>query len=763
MKVEGSDGAVFHHRARLFPLPYDTIERPSNTSSARIRYRFRRRCRIIAIKNRCINRLNQLYGSSSYLSPPPSHLSRPDNHSLPHESTTSSTFVSSAQRRVLDQLHDRVTHFVERVRTRSNGSSRDISTEMLDASMASSVYSTDTHSTVSNLNAADSLERAGWPVSSIPLPPSSYSTAATSVVPLIADRISLPERLNIVPMLDVLPPIIGSTYTSVASPTLLRPAVELLRMNASHRLKPPRVAGNRLEYVKLLRRLVAQGMVGFTSRPKAINGVFAVAKDADSDRLIIDAQPANRLFIDSPHVALPNPSHLVQLSVPRGRRMFVGKSDLSNFYHHIGMPKWMQAYFALPPLSRHELIELGVDATTAYPMCLTLPMGFSHAVYIAQSIHEHIVYRDGVLNPTHGLLCLASPAVTDDRVLHGIVIDDFFLFSLDLTLAERTMDRVLASYRRAGFVVKQSKVVMPTSDPVKVIGFEIDGDEHTINLPADSALGLVQSTAAALRVPTVSGSLLAHIIGRWTWVMMLRRPTLCVLQHVYRYSEIARGRSFVLWPSVRRELCTLIDLLPLMHARLDANIFHRALASDASTIGGGVVSTPLTMQLHSDMWPLCSNRHRAIQQAITNAQSTGSLRLTESDPTDSSDPCFDAYYAAVAGASWRTIISTPWSGEEHINTLELRAALLAVHWCLSYPSALHSRVYLLLDSTVAFFALWKGRSSSPKMLMVIRKINALLLAGDIALLPGWLPSAFNPADGPSRLRPDERPQGSLAA
>ena len=126
---------------------------------------------------------------------------------------------------------------------------------------------------------------------------------------------------------------------------------------------------------------------------------------------------------------------------------------------------------------------------------------------------------------------------------------------------------------------------------------------------------------------------------------------------------------------------------------------------------------------------------------------------------------FDAYYAAVSDASWRTLISTPWSGEEHINTLELRAALLAVHWCLSYPSSLNSRVLLLLDSTVAFFALWKGRSSSPKMLLVIRKINALLLAGGIALLPGWLPSAMNPADGPSRLRPDERPlsQGRIAA
>jgi hypothetical protein len=601
--------------------------------------------------------------------------------------------------------------------------------------------------------------QAGWPVSSLPLPPSAYSSAVTSAVPLVADRISLPEKLNIVPMLGVLPPKIASMYSADASPALLRPTVELLTLNAALPLKKPRVAGSRVQYVKLLGRLLAQGMIKFTAYPKAVNGIFAVEKDADSDRLIIDAQPANRLFIDSPHVELPNPSHLVQLSVPQDRSLYTGKSDLSNFYHHFGLPEWMQPFFALPPLTKLELAELGVDPDTPFPMCVTLPMGFSHAVYIAQSAHEHIVYQDGILDPSHGLLRLTSPEVTENRVLHGVVIDDFFLFSLDRKLAEQTLARVLDAYRRAGFVVKQSKVVMPTSDPVKVIGFEINGLDRTIGLATDSALGLVQSTLAALRVGTVSGSLLAHLVGRWTWVMLLRRPSLSVLQHVYRYSEVARGQPFTLWPSVRRELGMMIGLLPLLHARLDAGIFRHAIASDASSEGGGVVATEVTPQLHSDLWPLCSARHHAVQQTIQNAERVRSHRSVDS----SSAGLFSVYYSAVAAAPWRTIISKPWSGEEHINTLELRAALLAVHWCLSYPSALSSRVYLLLDSTVAFFALWKGRSSSPKMITVLRKINALLLAGGLTLLPGWLPSELNPADGPSRLRPHERPQGSVAA
>jgi len=101
-------------------------------------------------------------------------------------------------------------------------------------------------------------------------------------------------------------------------------------------------------------------MVAFIATPKAVNGVFTVGKDASSDRLIVDAQPANRLFIDSPYVALPDPSHLVQLQVPAGHRMYTAKSDLSNYYHHLGLPEWLQPYFALPELEGDELSAMGL-------------------------------------------------------------------------------------------------------------------------------------------------------------------------------------------------------------------------------------------------------------------------------------------------------------------------------------------------------------------------------------------------------------------
>ena len=602
---------------------------------------------------------------------------------------------------------------------------------------------------------------------------STFSSAATAVVPLIAARVALPSSLNIVPLINVLPPEMAARYAdapppvsanppAAAAPSLFRSSADVCALNLAFPLKPARIAGSRSEYCKLVLRMVQQGMLSFTAHPKAVNGVFTVGKDAESDRLIIDAQPANRLFVDSPHVSLPDPSHLVQLRLRKGCRMYVGKSDLSNYYHHLGLPKWMQPYFALPPLTAEELASLGLDPSMNHPMCVTLPMGFSHAVLLAQSSHEHVVYSSGALRREDGLLRLSAPDVTADRAVHGIVIDDFFLFSLNRALALRIFNRVLAAYRAAGFVVKPSKVIEPTDQPVKVIGFMFEHsaeDEHTtVSLASDACLDLARVTLASLARGQLTGLGLAHLIGRWTWCMLLRRPSLSALQHCYRYIEVADRRRFTLWPSVRRELWMLIGLLPLLHARLDVPTFKHAVATDASELGAGVVCSQVTPAMDRLIWQLCSSRAHATMQTLVNAAVNRDECIDEvSSPVlHRALQHYSSFYSAVASARWSTIVSSAWHSPEHINALELRAVLLSLHWLLSYPSAHSSRVYLLVDSTVALFGLWKGRSSSPRLLVILRKISALLLASGMTLLTGWLPSAVNPADEPSRLKSPQR-------
>ena len=795
--IAGGLGGSFplSHRARLFPLPFLPSACKPPSRSSRVHQRHRLYQTIAAVSNRCIHTLNCMYSSPalSPLPPPPVFTGhQPDtfSSSVSLRSLRHSVGVgwSSSQQRLLTHIRDQCATFVLSLRSwRSLGSGSvagpsvsdvltsfsSVAHQSLTDNRAASPLPNDLSSSSFSSTASAEFSSLEGPLpvvdwSSVPLPSmSSFSSSPTSVVPLIADRVALPDSLHIVPLESVLPSDVVTSYSQAASCSLLRPPVEVMGLDAAYPLRRPRVAGSRAEYVRLIGRLRSQGMVSFTPTPKAVNGVFAVGKDADSDRLIIDAQPANRLFVDPPHVSLPDPSHLVQLQVPVGATMFVGKSDLSNFYHHIGLPLWMQPYFSLPPLTAVELRSIGVDAACdeLHPMCVTLPMGFSHAVYLAETVHEHVVYSSGALSAADSIVRMVSPAVTAARALHGIVIDDFFLFSLNQQLATRQFECVLAAYRRAGFVVKASKVVRPTAEPVKVIGFEVGGPTSVVCLSTESRFALIRATLAVLRVGQLTGTALAHLVGRWTWCMLVRRPALSVLQRVYRFVEAARSRRFDLWPSVRRELWMLLGLLPLLHARLDAPLFHRAVTSDASELAAGVVATPLTPVLRQRLWPLCSTRCHAVLQTQMQSDSPANLLyssrllLSAAQRAELSiaEEVFRSFYDDVSDAPWSTIVSKAWRDPEHINALELRAVLLAVHWVLSFPSSLTRRVFLLVDSTVAFFSLWKGRSSSPQLLLILRKIGALLLASGVTLLPGWVPSEVNPADNPSRLRPMDYP------
>lgn len=758
-KLQGEAECI--HRARLFPLPL--VEESAGASpsrSARARGRIAQRRFALDATNACITALNQLYsptvaGNSIRVTSvhhPSSSNSHGGNRPLFNLPTLARS-PSKAQVRLQNYLRRICSDFAARARIGH-----------IPFTIGSDIAAEDRPSGVLTSDEGEpqparttSKHFPSFPAGASDLA-GSYTDPA-SVVPLVASRVSLPERLHLIDLADVLPPSVAATYSHEESPQLMRDPLEYRLRHAQSPPTRPRIHGARSEYVKLIGRLASLGMVAFTRHPKAINGVFTVRKDADTDRLIINAIPANQFFVDSPPVDLPNASHMLQVRVTVGARLNVGKSDLSNFYHHLRLPAWMRPYFALPCLTREEMTGLGLpcEGELVYPMCVSLPMGFSHAVYLAQLCHEHVLYRSGVIDSADSLFQSAGQLLCGARVLHGIYIDDFFCLGIDRQASERLLARVLDAYRSAGFVVKDSKVVRPTADVVTVLGFDIDGRTAEIRPSARMVCDLVASTRHLLRQPIVRGHSLSQLIGSWTWCMMLRRPALAALQRAYHYIEVAGTKPFTLWPTVRRELITCLALLPLMRGRLDAPFFDRLVATDASEFGAGVVAAPLVEDLLTAVLPVCSSRGHAHGQVMLR---TEPVRAVLDDPSAlSTSPwsllphlasLYDRYYAMVDRTSFREIISQSWLWREHINLLEVRAVTLALHWLLTYPSVVDARVLLLTDSLVTLYSLWKGRSSSPGLLLALRKAQALTLAGGITLMLGWIPSERNPADEPSR-------------
>ena len=536
----------------------------------------------------------------------------------------------------------------------------------------------------------------------------SYSVTSNAI-PIIASRVSLPSSVGTADLMKLLPPDVASVYSSPSS--MLRPPDEVKRA--------PRVmlCASPAEYLLLVRRMADLGMVEFTTSPKVVNGVFGVPKDGDSIRLIIDARPANAVFVEPPKVNLPTPDLLSQLVAPEGKPFFVAKVDIDNFYHRLALPNWMRPYFALPALSSSALGLSGPERPV-YPCCTTLPMGWSHSVYIAQIAHEHLLDTRTRLSASDRIT--STNDFNIDRPRHQVYIDDLNLFGPDADALAQLQSEYISAVASCGLPVKPSKVIAPSCDGVECIGLEVHGITHEVGVTIPKLEGLCRATQNLVSRGSCTGIEMSQLIGKWTWAALVCRSALSVFNAVYRFIECAGRRVFDVWPSCVRELDTMVRLSPLFFATLENKWFGRVICTDASESGQGVVAA-----------------------RATSAQLRAWTKF--GDPGDRNS------YQAIHSTKWSTIVASPWQRLEHINTLEVRAVSTAVRWSLSFPNTIGRRVVILSDSMVTVCSVMKGRSSSPLLLPRLRQLASMVLASGLRLHLRWIPTEVNPADRPSRL------------
>jgi hypothetical protein len=784
----------------LFPLPVLSMPSSPKSSSARVRQRYAlARCATMLVYH-SVSTLNHLYGSSD----------------IP-VSSVSVELASSAQLRILAHLYRVCKRFVcfsrEANRTSSNsntGSGSDgrnncsssqfdvssvpvdvILTKFLSCVSVSPSVSITSQAAGTSSQYSNSFSSFHPSISSnfdVRQQPKLFDSGSSHVsssyfgvdpsmgaIPIIAERVSLPAQLSSVPLVSLLPPTLASVYEKPTSVLLTDQVGDVEQV-------PVRFFGRPSEYLKLLLRMRKLNMIDFTSTPKAVNGLFGVPKDDGEIRLIIDATPANRLFIPCPPVSLPDPTCLARLSVHSGDELWMAKTDLESFYHQLVLPKWLQNYFALPGFRAEELVEADLvppgkyePGTIVYPMCTTLPMGWSHSVMVGQSAHENVAYSHGDLNPADNIVYVSSPLI--DRPLHGLIVDDAGILSNRKDTCEATLTQLMNAYSKVGLQVKWTKLRLPSTEPMQFLGMLVGGRELVIRLPIDKLRRLTCMTIDLLRSDLVTGTQLQKVIGLWTWQLMLARPALSVLHYSYRYMRILDDREGILWPSVRSELVSLLSLLPLLQLSLSDTWHQRLIATDASEYAAGVVTTSLSHSLFCLLWPLTASRH------TLHSQITGLVRVRQDPYVEHVDPesfSLDSYnlvQPAVAltrsdidsermrmytdafrylelvsspSVQWHTMISSRWRWAQHINSLELQSVIIALKRLLTSPAVPEHRILLLCDSAVVAYTLTKGRSSAASLVRGMKKIAALLLGSGCRIGVAWIPTQINPADKPSR-------------
>jgi hypothetical protein len=627
------------------------------------------------------------------------------------------------QQSTISRCHDRVYHACQRFRRHSSG---------------------DGNSTIDDSSIFNDLDKFDHNITD-----HGYSSPAPARM-ITAAKVSLPQQAGTADLLSVLPPHLQMVY-SKPSLLLRPPAVKVVKRKAfmcSHS-----------EYILLLKRMLDKNMISFTDTPLAVNGLFGVDKDGgESIRLIIDARPVNSMFVPSPPVSLPTPDLVASFDIPKGTTLYAAKVDLDNFYHRIRLPEAWWPYFALPAI---RAADIGLSSYAAdslvYPCCKTLPMGFSHSVFLAQAAHEHVIDTrvpllrrcDRIIRHLFDIstdtisigdqrlpLCTSEldPPKGDlsiSRLRHSVYIDDLNMYGTDPVMIDQAMDQYLVAMDLVHLPAKPSKIVRPTADGIECLGMFVHGRSSEVGMSVPKLQVLRASTMRLLDIGECTGRELSHLVGRWTWAMLVRRPAMAIFSAVYRFIECAHDSRFTLWPSVRRELWTISRIAPLLYSSINCEWSPVVIASDASEVGAGVVFTN------------------------TDSSIVGRLASLPTIPGTDTQPALQSF---VTTANWKTAISHQWYHEEHINALEVRSSLAAVRWSMKRPDVLvpsstsHSKLLLLVDSSATLGSINKGRSSSHRLLRPLRTISSLVLAAGIYLRLKWIPSAMNPADRPSRSK-----------
>ena len=497
-------------------------------------------------------------------------------------------------------------------------------------------------------------------------------------------------------------------------------------------------------------------------------GCFAIPKDTERDRMILDARPANRCeeaetrWIKS----LGSLSQMHHIFLEPGKQLIVHTEDLREYYHAFVIPHQRQVRNAFKAVFRpHELRHLKcykkeLDAEDwVVPALGTMAMGDLNSVAFGQTAHLSVILRNSDLELSDFLTLQGRPQRGDMHA--GLLIDDFVLWEqveLDADLEQPTpgskiVEQVRAAYLKVGLPRHPGKAV--SKSPVgEFWGAELDGVRGWIRPNLKRLIPLAHILCRVVRCGRCSVALLEILTGSLVSAFQLRRRLMSMLHELYA-AQKGRERTDVV--SLSKELkdemlmCAGLLALCVMDLRLEASPL--LLASDASSHTRAATATEVGSEatkelqkfgLQKGLWNRLLSpekvvlRHHGLLEE--EAELPGDGEHYESHPLWQEICCSQQFHQF--GRIRRQ------HKKHHINVSEVQAALEAEE----EHGRMHPGSYYvhLVDSQVAAACLTKGRSSSWQLNRLLRQSIVPHLVHGCKPFYGYIRSQYNPGDDPTR-------------
>ncbi|CAE7648407.1 Cdk10, partial [Symbiodinium necroappetens] len=498
-------------------------------------------------------------------------------------------------------------------------------------------------------------------------------------------------------------------------------------------LPRPKFKATRAERLRVLKMLDDTDRLRFIPAdlvdPRFTSGLFAIIKDQDRDRMIMDCRCPNALESATGRWirTMATAASLLNLSLGPTEELVMAGEDLKDYYY----------FFKTPPARLLRNVVTGklprdVAATFAgfssaedghafyYAALNTLPMGDLNAVSYGQTAHVSLLL-------THTDVQLAELLTLDSRpprgcFATGICIDDF------VCMEKRP--------RGSGLPRRTSRVMRGMRRGYALAGLERSEKKAFEGATKISRLGL--ATRALLDL--VAGSLVA--------IFSFRRRLLSMLNLVYTEGRgLPRDMVFSLSAGLRDELTTSAILISTAATNLRARPSPVLVATDASLDWEAGVEAEIGPEVAREV-----ARHALIKPLWNRLLRPGELPEDEVK----AHPLWSKLARALQyGGAWRR----PCRRGRHINISEVRAGLQGeLRHARRRP---RSRLNLAMDSQVALGALGKGRSSSSAINRELRRSLPAHLGYESYLDLMYYASAENPADDGTRNVPLRTPSEEL--
>ena len=450
------------------------------------------------------------------------------------------------------------------------------------------------------------------------------SFSSTQALPVISERLSLPDKVSNFNPVPFLSPLFRRVYEDpdafLKSPEEM-PGPINIRGTASRR-----------ELLKVMERWDRLDRL-FICKASEVNisdrcELFAVAKDAEKDRQILHRKRRNQR---EKHFAgasrdLPHGVLLCQLPLEDKFVCVCSVDDVKDFYHcypatearakssPVG-PFWSVKDVSHLQACQAALSQNRINKCDLIACCFKgLGMGDHAAVDIAQESHTNLLKAFGCMFDEE-TLCYRRPVPNPASGFYeGIMIDDHLGVqllerkkTLKATLLQPGRDQqVFASsqtaYKKVGLQAHEKKRVR-RSFHTKVWGAEIEGAKGLVGPVRQRLFKLAHLSFEAAKGGPIDQKSVEALTGLWAFCAQFRRPMFSFLFELYHQQSPGQASDpFLLNREARNELILLAAIAPLCISDLKVLPDEFIYNVDASPSGAGVCRAWVGRHVSREIW-----------------------------------------------------------------------------------------------------------------------------------------------------------------